>query len=175
MPINPALILEYPMVQGAKVSFCSIEIGLAGGLLSALPGVKNIGYSDPLEYATVFGTSPEPAGSTRGQLKPDGSIEFYRDQFEAFLDVITIGGTIGYAEKRWPLTVSFTELGAITTRTDELVAVRFHSPDFTGSEGTEALTVKMKMQPMKIRYGTGTGPKTALTDAFAPIRDLIGR
>jgi hypothetical protein len=165
--MNPAQVLQWPLVNGAHTSFCSIELKLGGSL--PINAIKSILYSDPLTDTTVYGTSPKPAGSTRGQLKPAGTIEFYRKMFDAILEILTIGGKIGYAEKRWPVTVSYAELGAIDIKQDLLSNVKFHSPDFSSSEGTDALTVKMIISPLEILWhGTGA-PKRALTSAFARI------
>lgn len=136
-------ILQYPQVNGFKTSFCSIEMRINGGL--QLPGLKSINYKESLTQGKVYGNSPFKQGRTRGQIDGTGSIEVYQDQWYAFLDTVTLGGTRGFSEGSDAVVVTFAEpMSPIETKTDILPGVRFHSPDFSSSEGTEALTVKVE-------------------------------
>lgn len=135
-------LLQYPQVNGFKTSFCSIEMRVNGGL--QLPGIKSISYKEALSFGKVYGNSPNKQGRTRGQLDGTGSIEVYQDQWYALLDRVTLMGARGLSEGSDAITITYAEVGALLTRTDVLPGVRFHSPDFSGSEGTDALTVKVE-------------------------------
>ncbi len=152
----------YPIINGFVPSFASVEIRLAGtaGALSAagalpLPGVKSINYKDPLTISKVYGNSPRPVGRTRGQLAPSGSIEFYRDMWDAAVSLLTGAGAWGFAEKSWVMPITYAETLYRTT-CDTLIGVRIHSPDTSPTEGTEALTVKCELDIMQIQWN-GTG------------------
>ena len=94
--MDPSQIISYPHVNGAECSFCSIEFKVGGGI--KMPGCKAINYKDPLEFGKIWGTSPHKQGTTRGKLDPAGDIEIYRSQFTALMEILTQGGTVGYAD-----------------------------------------------------------------------------
>jgi hypothetical protein len=173
--MNPASVLSYPQVNGAKCSFCSIELKLGAGSGIAMPGIKAISYKEALEFGKVFGTSPTVQGTTRGRLEATGSIEVYRDQFDALLEVLTAAGLWGYTEKRFPLTVTYAEVGAFQTQEDFLPFVKLHSPDTSNQEGTDATTVKMEMHimPQIVWHGSST-PRVALSNAASITSNLTG-
>jgi hypothetical protein len=50
------------------------------------------------------------------------------------------------------------------TTEDFLSAVRFHSADHSNSEGVEATTVKLQLDPMRVIYGGLAAPRTQLTE-----------
>jgi hypothetical protein len=142
----------YPIINGFVPSFASVEIKLAGtsGAMS-LPGVKSINYKDALSISKVYGNSPRPQGRTRGQLAATGSIEFYRDMWDAATLLLSGGGAWGFAEKSWVIPITYAETLYRTT-CDTLIGVRVHSPDTSPSEGTEALTVKCELDIMQIEW-----------------------
>jgi hypothetical protein len=153
-------VLPYPLINGYEPSFASIEATLAGtGLLLPLPSIKAISYKDSLTSAKIYGNSPFPQGRTRGQLAPAGSIEFYRRQWGAVQTALSGNGLWGISERSWVITVTYAETG-FQTIMDVLEGVRIHSPDFSGNEGTEALTVKCDIDIMKIILG---GKATSLS------------
>jgi hypothetical protein len=154
--------LQYPQVNGAKVSFCSLEFQVGGFQFT---GIKSINYKEPLESAVLYGNQVTVQGETRGRVRPAGDIEIYRDTYEAFIDYLSSGGSVGFSEPRFTFTVGYAELGATLTTSDILPNVRFHSPDFSGSEGIEALTVKMQMNMIgQILWHGRTGPKRQLSE-----------
>ena len=156
--------LQYPLVNGAKVSFCSLEFQVGG---FQFVGIKSINYSEPLESAVIYGNQVTVQGETRGRVRPTGDIEIYRDTYEAFIDYLIQagGGNVGFSEVRQTFTVGYAEIGATLTTSDILPNVRFHSPEFSGSEGIEALTVKLKMNMIgQILWHGRTGPKRQLSE-----------
>jgi hypothetical protein len=162
-------VLPYPQVNGAKVSFCSLEFKLAGGF--SFTGIKSINYRETLEMGKVWGNQATIQGTTRGRVEATGDIELYRDQGDAFLDFISAAGAVGFSETRFTFTVGYAELGATLTTSDVLPNVRFHSPEISTAEGVEAITVKYQMHMLgQILWHGRTGPKTQLSP-FA----IIGR
>jgi hypothetical protein len=155
-------VLQYPQVNGAKVSFCSMEFKLENGF--SFTGIKAIDYKDGHEFGKVWGNHSTLQGTTRGRVECTGSIEMYRDQSDALLDFLAETGQGGYSEKRYTFTVGYAELGATLTTSDVLPAVRFHSMETSSSEGVEAVTVKLQMHMIgQILWHGRTTPKTALS------------
>lgn len=141
--------LQYPLINGYEYSYASVEMNISGiGVFAPLPSVKSISYKEALTSATIYGNSPFPQGRTRGQIKGTGSIEFYRRQWDAVAAILSGGGLWGFSEKSYVINVSYAEAGAPMIM-DVLQQVRFHSPDLTNSEGTEALTVKCELDILK--------------------------
>ena len=142
----------YPIINGFEPSYASVEINLGGATGgSNLPGVKSINYKEALAMSRVYGQSVTPQGRTRGQLTGSGSIEFYRNQWDAAIAILSGAGAWGFAEKSWVLSITYAET-PLTTACDVLVGVRFHSPDTSPTEGTEALTVKCELDIMQIKW-----------------------
>jgi hypothetical protein len=145
---------NYPDVNGHRTSFCSVEFALDG---QRIPGIKSINYKEELTTATIYGTSSHPVGRTRGQLKFSGDIEFYAEEwYDTVLPILTGGGAIGFSERAVTLTVAYREIGLSTPtiQVDQLMGARIHSPDRSNSEGTEALTVKVALDIMNIRWNS---------------------
>lgn len=145
-----ALPILYPDVNGVRTSYASIELAVLG---LRLKGVKAINYKDGVEIGKVRGTSANNIGRTRGTNDPEGDIEIYQEEWDNLLPLLTTGGLIGYSELATPVTVIYAEVTSPQkTRMDILEGVRFHSADRANAEGSDALTVKLSMDIMKIRW-----------------------
>ncbi len=143
---------NYPDVNGVRTAYCSIEVGIAGFFLK---GVKSLNYKDNGEIPKIFGTSPIPIGRTRGQNDSEGDIEFYQEEWDEMLPLLTLAGSIGYMEGIWPISVTYAEPSQMAkTKTDQLVGVRFMSAERSNAEGTDALTVKLSLSIMRIVWHT---------------------
>jgi hypothetical protein len=141
--------LAYPIINGYEPSYSSIEIVLGGtSLPTPLPGIKAISYKEPLKNSKLFANSVYAQGRTRGQVEPAGSIEFYKRMWDAAIEILSGGGLWGYAEKSWSINICYAETG-FGVVTDVLEGVRFHSPDQSNTEGTDALTVKCELDILK--------------------------
>ena len=138
-------VLQYPQVNGAKYSFCSLEFKLAGGPTIS-GGVKSINYKDNHEIGKIWGNSPTLMGTTRGRNESTGDIELYADAADALLDIISLSGSRGYSETRFTFTIGYAEMYSGLVTSDVLPNVRFHSLETSGSEGVEAITKKLQMQ-----------------------------
>jgi hypothetical protein len=141
---------RYPDVNGARTSYCSIELGMAGFFFK---GAKSINYKDKGELPKIYGTSAVPIGRPRGQNDSEGDIELYQQEWDELLPVITQQGRVGYMELAWPITCAYAEPSQpLLTKTDVLVGVRFMSADRGNSEGNEPLTVKLELSIMSIKW-----------------------
>lgn len=140
---------QYPDINGQHVSFASIELNVGGGL--QIVGVKTVNYKHMHEIGKLNGTSSHRLGRTRGKEEAEGSIEIFKSWENRLLTMLTLGGTIGYAEKGWPVTVSYSEPASPQDTSLALMAgVRFHSPEDNHSEGADGLTVTYQMDIMRL-------------------------
>jgi hypothetical protein len=140
----------YPLVNGHRTSYCSIEFAVDGRKIA---GVKSINYKEEIEKAKQFGTSANAIGRTRGQSKCSGDIELYEAEWYTLLPLITAGGSVGYGEASHLISVSYSEPGStISVVSDQLVAVAFCNVERSNSEGTEANTVKVSLDIMSILW-----------------------
>lgn len=150
MPTFPP---RYPDVNGIRTSYCSIELVIQ---LIQLKGVKSINWRDPTTIPKIWGTSATPIGRTRGQNDPDGDIEFYQQEFDFMLPVLSRAGIFGFSETSNVIQVSYAELlspEATVSRT--LIGARVHSPESTNQEGTDATAIKCGLSLMGVVWGKG--------------------
>lgn len=145
MPPTP---IAYPLVNGHRHSYASVEIGLLGKIYR---GVKSVDYADSLKPGKLYGTGPEVVGRTRGQYEPKASIELYRAEFENLLADLTAGG-LGFGEVAFDITVTYGDESTPTTTTDTIEACRITDPSTAGTEGTDPTTVKLELDPLRILW-----------------------
>lgn len=148
-------ILGYPDTDGFFHSWASVEIAIAG--VQKVVATKSLRYRDPLQIGKVYGTSARKIGRTRGQSDPTGTWEVYRSSWDMIMaDVLAVGGRTGFAESKFPITVSYGEpSNPLLTVSDVLLGARIHSPEGGGQEGTDALTVTFELDMMDIMWGKG--------------------
>lgn len=140
----------YPDVNGARVAFCSIEFGLAG---FRIPGIKSINYKESVEKPKLWGTSRKPIGRTAGKYDFEGDVEFYRAEYQDAITALSAVGILGFSDTSIPINVTYAELASPEqTSNDTLIGVILHSPEASGSEGADALTIKMTMSIMDILW-----------------------
>ncbi len=141
-----------PLINGNRYEWASIQFTPAG---FPLIGVKSIDYSQEKKGGEVFGTSVVKIGETRGQLKPEASMELFKEEADAFIDQLSVlgagngpgGGKLGYMDVRFPITVQYQEQqnGQLAIVTDTLVGCRISKHADSHSEGTDGLTVKFDL------------------------------
>ncbi len=149
------------LVNGVETSYASIEMMLRGYRLRR---VKSINYKDIGEIQKIRGTSATPIGRTRGTADCEGDIEIYRAELDMVMPILTLGGAFGYQELAHDMGVVWAEaLQLAKTRTDTLLAVKWHSLDSSNSEGGDAATVKFGLSIMEILWnGVGALGYTSL-------------
>ena len=130
MPTNVA----YPLINGHRYSWASIELGVAGDLTR---GFKSINYSDGLEPGKVPGTDPSAIGRTRGKHTAEGSVEMYRTEAQNLIEKIGDG----FYEVAWDITVCYREPG-LPIITDSIRGVRLKKTNADNSDGSDASSLK---------------------------------
>jgi hypothetical protein len=141
---------SYPDINGARTSYASITFGVAE---RTILGIKALNYKDTGEIPKIRGTSGLPVGRTRGTADHEGDVEFYQEEWDELLPILTGGGVWGYMERSWPLRVCYSEISQPEkTVLDILVGVRFFGAEKSNSEGNDALTVKVNLSIMEILW-----------------------
>ncbi len=148
-----AIELVYPLVNGHRYSFASIEASAPTLGLTALSltGLTAINYGDALRGSSVHGTSSKKIGRTKGQQEPKGDLEMLRLEFEVFKERIKLqSGGRGYGEIPWDFVVQYGELGQPTV-TDMLVACRIQEVDLSNQDNPDPSKVKLTLDPMDVQ------------------------
>lgn len=149
--------LVYPLIQGVKYDFSSLDVKLGG--VSYL-GVKAVDWNDGLEPGKGYGTSAQKLFSTRGQYDADGSLELWyaeSDVFEAQL--IQQNPNTGLYEIRFPIDITLNPEGGLAATTNNLVGARLKKRTVSPAQGNEAISVKYDLDLMYV-IKNGIAPLT---------------
>lgn len=142
-----------PFINGHLWSHASIEIRI--GVMPVLVDCQEISYSAPAEVGDVWGTRPQKIGTTRGQSNPQASIRMLTRSWERLRNLLVPGG-IGYGEIKFPIVVQYGEIGT-PVKTDILEGCRITDVQYTSSVGTDANSVTLPLNVMRLFEGvTGT-------------------
>jgi hypothetical protein len=144
------LPLPVPNVLGHYFSFASIEARVG---IQVYWGFTAINYTTSMEVADVYGTRPQKLGTTRGKQNAEGSAEMYIQDWEILRASLGVFG-VGYGEVRFPITVSYGEIG-LPVKTDVLEGVRVVSTEYSNSEGNEPSKVSLTLNIMRILENVG--------------------
>lgn len=144
--------LQYPLINGNRVDYGAIEITLGLGL-GVLPvkGIREISYNSGMEPGDVYGTSPQMLGQTLGQYKAEGSVSFYREEWDAFLGTLNNILPNGIMQIRFDIMIAYSLVGIVPVRTDKLLGCRIKKIDHTMSQGNEALVTKCDLAIIQIQ------------------------
>jgi hypothetical protein len=142
----PTFPVQYPMVNGHRYSWASVEIGANNG--AVVRGIKSIDYDHSLTPTKIMGTGPNPVGRTRGVYEAKATIEMYRTEWENLKATLGQSG-VGFGETSFPITCQYADVGQPVV-TDTLEGCRVENPSFSGAEGADALTVKITLNVMRI-------------------------
>ena len=147
---------QYPDINGVRFDYSCVTVSLNA---KSFRGIKSVNYNDSLEPGDVFGTGAQRIGRTRGQYKADGSIEFYEEEWRDFLASIPKG--VGTMEVVFPVSVAYARRQGDPTHEDKLIGCRIKKIDDARQEGTEALTVKVDLDIMRVER-SGRDPLTQM-------------
>lgn len=137
--------MDYPLINGHRYSYASIEADVNG---KKFYGHKEISYSQDLEPGEVRGAHSQVLGRTKGDLKAEGSLTTYLEEWKELLDALGDG----YMEKSFDITVSYAEDGRPTV-TDKLRGCRIKKVEESHSQGTDGLTMKIDLHILWIEFG----------------------
>lgn len=149
----PAFPLQYPMINGHRFSFASVEIFLPGNPVPFV-GVKSINYNASLDPGKGYGTSSRKLFRTAGKGDSDGDIEMYRLEWENLKAALGIGG-VGYGRTSWTGIIQYSEDFSPVV-TDSIIGTRITKAEYSNSEGTDPTTVKLTLDIMLVNENGGS-------------------
>ena len=136
--------MEYPLINGHRYSFASIEVSVGG---RRIVGFREISYRVRREIGEVRGVHPEPLGYTRGEITYEATLVAYAEEAEELVRALGPG----YMEQPFDITVTYAEEGQRTV-TDQLLGCRITQIERDHSRGTDPLEVRFELKPARIRY-----------------------
>lgn len=144
--------IAYPLVNGNRYDFSSVEIRVAGALFN---GVKEVTYSQTLEPGIVRGNRAQVIGRTRGPLDAEGNLTLYKLEFQALIQALQLLGAptqAGFMEVPFDVVVNYAEVGQPVIQ-DTLRGCRIKKYEDTGSEGGEPIATSVDLHIMLILSG----------------------
>jgi len=126
---------DYPLIDGHKHDFSSVEIQIGTGQDSPqiYTAITEISYNQSLTPGVLHGTAGQPLAFTQGKLEAgEGSFSM---PLEDAHELITSLGD-GYKTKAFSITCSYAADGSPTI-TDKLIACRITEDETTGSGDSE--------------------------------------
>lgn len=136
--------IQYPLINGVRHSFASIELKLSTQLFI---GFKSINYSRTRNRTIVRGNSPDPLGKTRGENDYSADCEVYLAEWNLFQALLGKG----YGDVFFPVIVTYSENG-FDTITDTITGCSIDSTEASQSQGSDPLTRKFDLKPLKIKF-----------------------
>lgn len=137
--------ISTPLINGQRHSFASIELKI-GSLIFV--GFKSVNYSRTRSRTLVRGNSPDPLGKTRGDNEYSADCELYLAEWNLLMQ--TLGK--GYGDVSFSVNVTYSENG-FDTITDNLIGCTIDSTEASQGQGSDALTRKINLSPLKILFG----------------------
>lgn len=132
-----------PVINGFIPDWGSIEVAINGQRYEA----REINYSTSAERSAVHGSGGKKLGLTRGTLDFEADVTLLVEDAMAVLKALGDG----FAEKPFDIAVSYT-LSDGSVVTDRLVGCRIKSVENGHSQGNEALTRKLSLDVMDIKF-----------------------
>lgn len=141
--------LAYPYVTGFRHGFASVAavFKLPDGKSLSFRGFKTINYSRTRTRGWVRGNHPDPIAKTRGENEYSADCEVYLAEYQALLKELGAG----YGDKPFSVFVQMVEAGFETVQ-DELIGCTFDTTEASPSQGPDALTRKITLNPIKIKF-----------------------
>ena len=138
--------IPYPMTNGARQSYVSLEAKLNGQIFM---GITKIDYKRNRERTVITGTNADPLGKTRGENKYEASCELYLAEWNQFM-VSTMGGA-GYGDVFFTVDVTYSEKNLDMIH-DTLLGCTIDSTEASNAKGTEGTLRTVNLSPLKILF-----------------------
>jgi hypothetical protein len=136
--------IVYPLVNGVRHSFASIELKVAGQLFV---GFKEINYSRTRTRAEVRGNHPDPLGKTIGENVYTADATFFLAEFN--LLVALLGA--GYGDSFFTITVTYSANGFDTIQ-DVITGATIDTTEASNAQGPDPTARKVDLKPLKILF-----------------------
>lgn len=157
--------IPYPFVAGFRHGFASVaaEFKLRGGKTVTFRGFKGINYTRTRDRGIIYGNHPDPLGKTRGQNSYSADCEVYLAEFAKLVEELGAG----YGDIPFTVLVHFVE-GGFAGLQDEIQGCTFDSTDASNAQGTDGLSRKFNLNPLKILFDGLDDVETPLAPQQAP-------
>jgi len=146
--------IPYPLINGVRHSFSSIELKIADQIFI---GFKSLNFSITRSRGLVRGNHPDPLAWTRGENEYKADSELYLAELALILEQLGAG----WQDLPIAVLVTYGESG-FDPITVELTGCHLDGLDFSASQGTDALAVKVDLNPLKILINGKDGNTTPL-------------
>lgn len=132
------MAIPYPLINGVRHSWSSIEIRVAGLIVL---GITEVNYSPSLEPGEVRGAGPRVIAHTLGQATLEGDFTILLEEYKALKAAL---GADSFMTKVFDIIVTYDEEGSgLSTVVDTLVGCRISKIEASNSSGsTDASTRK---------------------------------
>jgi len=150
-----ALPLQFPLINGFRYAWASVEIKLAGQVFYAVEA----NYSRKRQRQMVYVNHPDPVGKTIGKNEYVADITFLLSEFNSFEAALVLlsaaSGTAaigsGYGNVFFDVLVTYNENGSDTIL-DTIRGCTLDGVERTMQEGPDAIKIKCEMSPLKIIF-----------------------
>ncbi len=149
--------IQYPLINGVRHSFASIELKLNGQIFI---GFKSINYSRKRTRAVVRGNSPDPLGKTIGDNEYTTDAEIYLAEWNLFQSLLGPG----YGDVFFQVLATYSANGFDTIQ-DVINGCTLDSTEASQGQGPDPLVRKFDLAPLKILFN-------GIDDLAAPLKGV---
>lgn len=139
-----ASIIPYPIINGARQSFASVELNFSGTVFT---GFKAITYKRTRTRAKLHGNNADPIGKTVGVNEYTAEAEIYLAEYNFFQAQLGPG----YGDVFFTTYVTYTTNGFDTIQ-DTIVGCTIDEVDSNAQQGPDPLVRKIVLNPLKIYF-----------------------
>lgn len=157
--------LSYPLVNGYRKSFVSIEarfetnvaslsvagLNIGASLSLSLLGFKNITMKRKRTRGLARGFHPNPLGKTKGSNAFECTLEMYIDEFNS-LQAQLAAVNPNYGDVFFQFSRTYTENGTDTI-TDTAIGCTMDQTDGDDQQNDDPTTRKIELAPLNILFG----------------------
>lgn len=144
----------YPLIQGVRHSWASLEIRVAGNIIL---GLTELNYSPTLDPAVVIGAGSLPIGHTVGRMEYEGDFSILLEEFNALQ--LQLGPN--WMTKPFDIIASYDESGSgLSTIVDTLGGCRITKVEAGASaDSTDPIVRKCTIKYLSLLLnGVNPGP-----------------
>lgn len=144
--------INYPLVNGVRHSFASIEVKVAGQVYFA----SAVNYSRKRSRTMAKENHPDPVGKTIGSNEYSADIEMLLAEFNNLQSALIAQAAqqsppTGYGDVFFTVVVTYSSPG-MDTVTDTILGCTMDSTEASNTEGTDPTKRKFELSPLKIMY-----------------------
>lgn len=145
--------LAYPLINGVRHGYSSIEFKLAGQIFV---GFKSINYGRKRSRSFARGNHPDPLGKTRGTNEYNADCELFLAEWNLFqAQLVAVASTqglgTGYGDVLFQTLVTYGE-NQFDTVQDIINGCTVDETTAGQSEGPDPLIRKLDLSPLKILF-----------------------